>query len=150
MEMIFSDGSVYPQKGKFWALQRQVDSKTGTLQVAAVFPNPNHILRPGQFVRVRAHLFTRKDAMLVPQRAISELQSIYQVAVVGPDDKVEIRTVKVGERYGTQWIVTEGLSLGDRVVAEGIQKVKQGMQVNVSQFVPSTTAPAPAQAGAGG
>jgi membrane fusion protein (multidrug efflux system) len=148
-EMIFSNGQAYPQKGKFFAVQRQVDSRTGTLQIAATFPNPGNVLRPGQFVRIRANTYTRKDVMVIPQRAVSELQSVYQVAVVGADDKVQVRSVKVGEKFGQSWIVLDGLDDGDRVIAEGFQKVGDGQQVTVTPFVEPTTAPT-ASADAGG
>lgn len=138
--LIFSDGTVYPHEGRFDSIQRQVDSRTGTLQIAAVFPNPGDLLRPGQFVRVRAQLVDRKDAILVPQRSVMELQSIYQVAVVGADDKIAIHTVEVGERVGTWWIVTKGLAAGTRVVTEGLQKVQDGQTVKVAPA--ATTGPA--------
>jgi membrane fusion protein (multidrug efflux system) len=141
-EMIFANGQIYAEKGKFYAVQRQVDSRTGTLQIAAVFPNPGNVLRPGQFVRIRANTYTRKDVMVIPQRAVSELQSVYQVAVVGSDDKVQIRSVKVGEKFGRSWVILEGLDDGDRVIVEGLQKVSDGQQVTVTPFVEPTTAPA--------
>jgi membrane fusion protein (multidrug efflux system) len=104
--------------------------KTGTLKLQATFPNPGNVLRPGQYARVRAITKTRRDALLVPQNAVTELQGSYQLAVVGSDNKVEIRPVKVGERDGTQWIIEDGLKPGERVVAEGLQKVQAGMIVN--------------------
>jgi len=104
--------------------------KTGTLRVQGVFPNPGNVLRPGQYARVRAITKTAKGALLVPQRAVTELQGNYQLAVVNSDNKVEIRPVKVGERAGTQWIIEEGVKPGERVVAEGIQKVGPGAIVN--------------------
>jgi membrane fusion protein (multidrug efflux system) len=107
-----------------------VDVKTGTLRLQGLFPNPGNILRPGQFARVRAITTTKKGALLVPQRAVTELQGGYQVAVVGKDNKVEIRSVKVGERIGPQWIIEAGLKPGERVVTEGVQRVKAGMTVN--------------------
>ena len=110
------------------------DVKTGTLRLEGLFPNPGNILLPGQFARVRAITTTKKDALLVPQRAVSELQGSYQVAVVGNDNKVSIRPVKVGERVDTQWVVDEGLKSGERVVAEGIQTVKAGLTVNPKPF----------------
>ena len=131
-ELIFPTGQTYGHKGKFFAIQRQVDSRTGTLQIAATFPNPENLLRPGQFVRLRAETFSRKDALLIPQRAVTELQSIYQVAVVGGDDKVQIRTVEVAERTGADWVITKGLSVGERVVTEGLQKVQDGLHVDIA------------------
>ena len=130
LELVLADGSHYPNKGTFSFADRQVDVKTGTLRLQGLFPNPGNILRPGQFARVRAVTKTRRGALLVPQRAVTELQGSYQVAVVGKDNKVEIRPVKVGERIGPQWIIDTGLKPGERVVVEGIQRVKAGMTVN--------------------
>jgi membrane fusion protein (multidrug efflux system) len=130
LEMILADGSRYPHEGSFSFADRQVDVKTGTLRLQGLFPNPGNILRPGQFARVRAITTTKKGALLVPQRAVTELQGGYQVAVVGKDNKVSIRPVKVGERVGSLWIVHEGLKPGERVVAEGIQRVHADMTVN--------------------
>ncbi len=130
LELVLADGSHYPIKGTFSFADRQVDVKTGTLRLQGLFPNPGNILRPGQFARVRAVTKTRRGALLVPQRAVTELQGSYQVAVVGKDNKVEIRPVKVGERIGPQWIVDTGLKPGERVVVQGIQRVKAGMTVN--------------------
>jgi membrane fusion protein (multidrug efflux system) len=130
LEMLLVDGSIYPHKGSLSFADRQVDVKTGTLRVQGVFPNPGNFLRPGQYARVRAVIKTRRDALLVPQSAVTELQGNYQLAVVGSDNKVEIRPVKVGERDGTQWIIEDGLKPGERVVAEGLQKVQAGMIVN--------------------
>jgi membrane fusion protein, multidrug efflux system len=134
LQLILADGSLYPHKGNFSFADRQVDVKTGTLRLEGLFPNPGNILRPGQFARVRAITTTKKGALLVPQRAITELQGGYQVAVVGNDNKVSIRPVKVGERVGTEWIVDEGLKPGERVVAEGTQRAKAGMTVNPKPF----------------
>jgi membrane fusion protein (multidrug efflux system) len=125
-ELILADGSVYPHKGTFSFADRQVDVKTGTLRLQAVFPNPGNVLRPGQYARIRAIIRTAKGALLVPQRAVTEQQGSYQVAVVSSGNKVEIRPVKVGERVGSQWIIETGLKPGDRVVAEGTQKVRPG------------------------
>jgi membrane fusion protein, multidrug efflux system len=130
LEMILADGSLYPHEGSFSFADRQVDVKTGTLRLQGLFPNPGNILRPGQFARVRAITTTKKGALLVPQRAVTELQGSYQVAVVGKDNKVEIRPVKVAQRIGTQWIIDAGLKPGERVVAEGIQRVRAGITVN--------------------
>ena len=129
LEMILSDGSVYPYQGKFFLADRQVDVKTGTIKVAALFKNPGNILRPGQFARIRS-LSKIKNALLVPQRAVTELQGSYQVAVLGPDNKVDIRPVKVAERIDSLWVIDEGLKPGERVVTEGLQKVRQGAIVN--------------------
>jgi RND family efflux transporter MFP subunit len=134
LELLLADGRRYPYKGTFSLADRQVDVKTGTLRLEGLFPNPGNILRPGQFARVRAITTTKKDALLVPQRAVSELQGSYQVVVVGNDNKVSIRPVKVGARVATQWVVDEGLKPGERVVAEGIQRVKAGLTVNPKPF----------------
>jgi RND family efflux transporter MFP subunit len=130
LELVLADGSLYPTKGNFSFADRQVDVKTGTLRLEGLFSNPGNILRPGQFARVRAVTKTRRGAVLVPQRAVTELQGSYQVAVVGKDNKVSIRPVKVAERIGTQWIIDAGLKPGERVVAEGIQRVSAGTTVN--------------------
>ena len=137
LELILGGGTVYPHKGKFFLVDRQVDVKTGTIRVAALFPNPNSTLRPGQFARVRAVTKTKEAALLVPQRAVTELQGSYQVAVVTQDNKVDIRPVKVGERAGTLWVIDQGLKPGERVVVEGLQKLKAGMTVNPKPFQPS-------------
>jgi membrane fusion protein, multidrug efflux system len=143
VELILADGSVYPYKGKFYTIDRQVDVRTGTLRVEALFPNPNNFLRPGQFVRARVLIDTKRKALLIPQRAVTELQGGYQVAVVDAENKVEIRNVKPGERYGSLWEIEDGLKSGERVVAEGIQKVKQGMVINPKPFTPASDAAAP-------
>src|ERR671923_3057156 len=144
LELVLADGSHYPHKGTFSFADREVDVNTGTLRLEGRFPNPGNILRPGQFARVRAITTTKKGALLVPQRAVTELQGGYQVAVVGNDNKVSIRPVKVGERVGAEWIVDEGLKPGERVVAEGIQRVKAGMTVSPKPFKAMTEAqPAP-------
>jgi RND family efflux transporter MFP subunit len=132
-ELILSDGTTYPRKGTFFAIDRQVDANTGTLRVAAMFPNPNGLLRPGQFARVRAVVSVERGALLVPQRALSELQGGYQLATVDAKNLVHIVTVKENQQVGSQMVV-EGLHPGDRVVAEGIQKVKEGSLVNPLPF----------------
>jgi membrane fusion protein (multidrug efflux system) len=126
LQLVLADGSVYPKKGIFSLADRQVDVKTGTLRLQGIFPNPGNVLRPGQYARIRAVIKTAKGALLVPQRAVTEQQGNYQVAVVSSNNTVEIRPVKVGERVGTQWIIETGLKPGDRVVAEGTQKVRPG------------------------
>jgi membrane fusion protein (multidrug efflux system) len=144
LELVLADGSLYPNKGNFSFADRQVDVKTGTLRLQGLFPNPGNILRPGQYARVRAVTKTRRGALLVPQRAVTELQGSYQVAVVGKDNKISIRPVKVAERVGTQWIVDAGLKPGERVVTEGIQRVRAGMTVNPKPLKAMTEAkPAP-------
>jgi len=145
LQMILANGSVYPHEGQTTLVDRQVDVKTGTLRVQGVFPNPGNVLRPGEYARIRTIIATRKDALVVPQKAVSELQGNYQVAVVGSDNKVHIRPVKVGERIGTDWIIAEGLKPGERVVVEGIQKVRAGMAVNPKPLTATAAAqPAPA------
>jgi membrane fusion protein (multidrug efflux system) len=145
LTLILSDGTAYPQRGDPVLANRNVDVKTGTIQVEGLFPNPKHLLRPGQYAKVHAAMDVKKGAILVPQRAVSELQGLYQVAVVGPDDKVEIRPVQTGDRIGSLWIIEKGLSPGDRFVVEGIQKVKPGMAVNpkpaAEPATPGTPAP---------
>jgi RND family efflux transporter MFP subunit len=138
LQLILSDGSTYPRTGKVLFADRQVDQQTGTIRIAGAFPNPGNILRPGQYGRVRAMTRMRKGALLVPQRAVSELQGSYEVAVVGPDNKVGIRAVEVGERVGTMWIINKGLNPGDRVVAEGTLKVKDGGKVTPVPFNPAS------------
>jgi len=134
LELVLADGTTYPQKGKFFVADRQVDQKTGAIRLAGVFPNPGNTLRPGQYGRVRAVTSMKGSALLVPQRAVSELQGGYRVAVVGSDNKVSIRPVKVGDRIGTKWIVEDGLKPGERVVAEGTQKVGPDAVVNPIPF----------------
>src|SRR6266481_2759422 len=140
LQLVLSDGSTYPSKGKFFAADRQVDVQTGAIRLAGLFPNTDNVLRPGQYGRVRFVSYIRPAALLVPQKAVTELQGMYQVAVVGSDDKVSVRTVSVGERSGSMWIIEQGLKPGERVVVEGVQKVRDGMPVKV-------TAAAPAAAG---
>jgi len=134
-ELTLADGTVYPEKGTFAFADRQVDITTGTIKVAAVFPNPGNFLRPGQYGRIRVATSVRKDALLVPQRSVSEVQGKYMVAVVGADNKVAIRPVKVAERVDNLWVILEGLKPGERVVVEGIQKVRPGMTVAPKAFV---------------
>jgi RND family efflux transporter MFP subunit len=129
LTLILANGAEYPEKGKIAFTDRQVDSQTGTIRVVGVFPNHGNILRPGQFGRIRAITDNRKNALLIPQRAVTELQGSYQVAVVGPGDKVEIRKITVGDRIGELWIITGGLKPGERVITEGIQKVGPGSPV---------------------
>ena len=134
LELTLSDGTAYPEKGSFFFADRQVDQKTGAIRMAGIFPNPGNVLRPGQYGRVRAVTGTKPAALLVPQRAVSELQGSYQVAVVGADNKVEMRTVKVGERSGSQWVIEDGLKAGETVVVEGTQKIKPGAVVNPKPY----------------
>ncbi len=134
LDLVLADGSVYPQKGTILYTDRQVDIATGSIRIASSFPNPKNILRPGQFGRVRAATYTRENALLVPQRAVIEIQGTYQLAVVGSDNKVSIRIVKVGERVGSQWIIDSGVKPGDVVIVEGVQKVRDGSSVNPTRL----------------
>ena len=134
LDLILADGSTYPHQGTFYFADRQVNQSTGAIRIAALFPNPGNILRPGGYGRIRTAVRVQKDALLVPQRAVSELQGGYQVAVVSDEDKISIRAVKVADRVGSEWIVTDGLQRGERVVAEGVQKVRPGMQVKPRPF----------------
>jgi len=136
LDLILADGTVYPHRGTFLLTDRQVDVTTGSIRLVCAFPNPNNILRPGQFGRVRAAPETRTGALLVPQRSVTELQGTYQVAVVSSDDKVSIRSVKVGERVGALWIIESGVKPGELVVVEGLQKVRDGSPVRVKQSSP--------------
>lgn len=128
-DLILADGTVYPHKGKVLLTDRQVDTNTGTIRLVAAFPNPGNILRPGQYGRVRIQTSTRKNALLVPQGAVQELQGGYQVAVVGADNKASIRPVKAGEKVGSMWVIDDGLKPDDRVIVEGVGKVKDGTPV---------------------
>ena len=132
-ELILSDGSAYPLRGYFDAVQRAVDPKVGTISVRAVFPNPDRVLRPGQFVKVRFNFDTVKDAVLVPQRAVQEIQGSYQLAVV-ENGRIQIRPVKMGPRFNQDWVVTEGLKPGESVVIEGLQQAKPGVVVTTKPY----------------
>jgi membrane fusion protein (multidrug efflux system) len=129
LELILTDGSLYPQKGKILLADRQVDQSTGTIRIVAAFPNPGNVLRPGQYGRVRVETDMKKGALLLPQSAVAESQGTYQVVVVGSDRKVSMRTVKPGETVGTMWVIDEGLKPGEQVVVEGLQNLKQGTLV---------------------
>lgn len=137
LELVLSDGSVYPKKGWVVLADRQVDVKTGTIRMAGAFDNPQDILRPGMFGRIRAVTGTARGALLVPQRAVIESQGTYSVAVVSKDNKASIRPVKTGERVGQMWMITDGLRSGEQVIVEGIQKAKEGMPVLPKTFNPS-------------
>ncbi len=136
LQLILSDGSNYPYRGRILFAGREVDPATGTIQIVGEFPNRRGVLRPGQYARVRALTEVLKGALLVPQRAVTQLQGTYQVAVVGAGNQVEIRTVQVGQTVGTDWVVTEGLQPGERVVAEGAQKVRPGEKVTPKRYAP--------------
>jgi RND family efflux transporter MFP subunit len=134
LQLILADGSIYPHEGVFYFAGRAVDQNTGAIQLAALFPNPSNVLRPGQYGKVRAVVRTQKGALLVPQAAVTDLQGSYQVDVVGADDKIAIRPVKVGERIGTMWIIQDGLKPGERVVAQGQQTLRPGTTVQPKPF----------------
>jgi membrane fusion protein (multidrug efflux system) len=129
LDLILTDGSLYPQKGKILLADRQVDPNTGTIRIVAAFPNPGNILRPGQYGRVRVETNMKKGALLLPQSAVAQSQGSYQVAVVGSDHKVSMRAVKPGETVETMWVIDEGLKPGDQVVVEGLQKLREGTLV---------------------
>lgn len=129
LQLTLSSGTIYPHPGRIIFADRQVNSQTGTIRIVGEFPNPGNVLRPGQFGRIRAETMLKKGALLVPQRAVTELQGRYQVAVVGPDNRVIIRSVQVGDRVGPMWIIDSGLQKGDRVVSEGTAKVADGTLV---------------------
>jgi RND family efflux transporter MFP subunit len=133
-QLILGNGEVYPQKGKFYALDRSLDPRTGSIRYEVTFPNPGDALRPGQFGKVRFVADMKKGAMVIPQEAVTELQGSYQVAVVGDDNKVSIRPIQMGERIGTMWEVTQGLKAGDKVVVQGVQKVREGSAVTVKEW----------------
>jgi membrane fusion protein (multidrug efflux system) len=139
-DLILGNGSVYPQKGKFYALDRSLDPKTGSIRYEVTFPNPGNILRPGQFGKVRFVADMKKGAMVIPQEAVNELQGSYQVAVVDQNNKVSIRPVNMGERIGAMWEVTDGLKPGDRVVVQGGQKVRESAPVTLKEWTPPADA----------
>jgi membrane fusion protein, multidrug efflux system len=134
LELILGDGTVYPRRGHALFVNREVDSRTGTIQVRGEFPNPGNVLRPGQYARIRAITETRKSALLIPQQAVSELQGVYQVGVVGSDNKVTIKTVTLGPQSGDMWVVVSGLQAGENVVVDGLQRIKTGMTVGPTPF----------------
>ena len=146
LELVLANGKTYPLPGHFYVANRQADQQTGTIQVQALFPNPDAILRPGMYARVRAATETRRGAVLVPQRAVEEVQGTYRVAVVGADDKVSFRTVRPGQQVDGAWIIDAGLESGERVVTEGLQKVKDGIVVRAKSDTSAQPAPtAPVQ-----
>lgn len=141
-ELILSNGSVYAHPGHFYAANRQIDPQTGTIQIQAVFPNPEDVLRPGMYAKVRAQTGVHRDALLVPQSAVFEIQGQYQVAMVGSDDRVAIREVKPGNKVGALWLINQGLNPGERVLTAGVQSVKDGMQIRpVLQPAPPVPTP---------
>jgi len=134
LELILGDGTLYPRRGKVLFVNREVDSRTGTIQVRGEFAYPGNVLRPGQYARIRAVTELRKGAMLIPQQSVAELQGIYQVGVVGADNKVTIKTVKLGPVFGDMWIVDSGLQPGENVIVDGLQRVRTGMTVVPSPY----------------
>ncbi len=141
LRLILSDGTVFPHKGRMLLTGRNVDVRTGTIAAIGIFPNPGNTLRPGQYAKVRATVRVRKGAILVPQRAVNEMQGAYQVAVVGPDDKAEVRTVKAAERVGSLWIIDDGVKAGERVIVEGFSRVKTGTIVSATNAASVADAP---------
>jgi len=139
LELVLADGRTYEHPGTIYFADREVNQSTGSIRIAGLFPNPGNILRPGGYAKVRGSSRIQRGALLIPQRAVSELQGSFQVGVVNSDNKVSIQTVEVGERIGSQWIIQKGLKPGERVVAEGLQKVRSGMQVNPKPFAVGTT-----------
>ena len=140
VEYIQANNAPYPDRGRVILVNREVSSQTGTIQIAAEFPNPDAVLRPGGFGRVRMKTGDNRNALLVPQRAVMEVQSAYQVVVVGADNKAEFRPVKVAEKVGPNWVITEGLKPGERVIVEGFMKVREGMPVNAKPYVETASA----------
>src|SRR6058998_1661806 len=139
-DLILGNGELYQHKGKFYALDRSLDPKTGSIRYYVTFPNPGNILRPGQFGKVRFVADMKKGAMVVPQEAVNELQGNFQAAVVDQNNKVSIRPVKMGERIGAMWEVTEGLKPGDKVVVQGLQKAREGSTVTAKDWTPPADA----------
>ena len=143
-DLLLTNGEVYPNKGTMYAVDRQVSIKTGTIIIEVIFPNPGNILRPGQFAKVSATVSSNLGALLVPQRAVTETQGSFMVAVVGADNKVEPRPVKTGERVGSMWVISQGLKPGEQVVVEGLQKMIPDEVVKTKPWVdPTAATPAP-------
>jgi membrane fusion protein (multidrug efflux system) len=140
LELMLASGAVYPEKGRVRFADNQLDVKTGTIRVVGEFPNPQGLLVPGMFTRVRALLGTHTNALLVPQRAVTDMQGNSLIAVVGPDNKISIRPVKTGERLAGSWVIEGEVKGGDKVVAEGIQKVRDGLEVKPVPFAQPSTA----------
>jgi membrane fusion protein (multidrug efflux system) len=147
LELVLDDGSVFPHQGQAVLVDREVDARTGTMTIKGIFPNPHHILRPGQYAKVRAALDTRTGALLVPQKAVTELQGGFRVVVVGADGKADIRPVEPGERVGSLWIIDKGLKAGENVIVAGLQFVRPGMTVKARPAPPeregASATPAP-------
>jgi membrane fusion protein (multidrug efflux system) len=145
LELVLADKSVFPHPGHIQNASNQVDMKTGTLELQATFPNPQHIVLPGQFGRVRVLTRQREGVLLVPERSVTELQGMQSVMAVGPDGKVQARGIVTGDRVGSNWIIDKGLKPGDRVIVEGLMTVRPGIPVSVKPYVESPTAKAEAQ-----
>ncbi|HUB68243.1 MAG TPA: efflux RND transporter periplasmic adaptor subunit [Candidatus Methylacidiphilales bacterium] len=148
IELLLADGTPYPRKGRFYYIDRQIQVSTGAMTAYALFPNPDRLLRPGQYAKVRGVTQKIEGAVLVPQRAVNELQSLFQIVVIKPDNTAEIRNVTVGNQAGSSWIITSGLKAGEKVVVEGIQKCQNGQPVTPEPYVPgasssTNTPPAP-------
>ncbi len=143
VELILADGTLYPERGSVSVANREVDVQTGTMMIVNLFPNPSNLLRPGQYAKVRAATETKIGAIVVPQRSVQELQGTYQVAVVDAENKVAIRGVKAGARANNVWVIEEGLKPGERVVVEGVQKVRDGLIVNPVPEAAVASAPPP-------
>jgi len=134
LQLILGDGTTFPHRGRVLFVNREVDSRTGTIQVRGEFPNPGNVLRPGQYARIRAITEMRKNAMLIPQQSVSELQGVYQVGVVSSDHKATIKNVKLGPQFGDMWVVESGVEPGDMVIVDGLQRVRTGMTVTPTPF----------------
>lgn len=147
LQLTLADGSTYPLRGRFHVANREIDRETGTILVQALFPNPDAILRPGLYAKIRAATETMRGALLVPERAVQEIQGTYQVAVVGAGDKVALRTVKTGPQLDGLWVVTDGLRPGERVVTQGLQKVQDGIVVSAKPDTAPAPPPAPPRQG---
>jgi membrane fusion protein, multidrug efflux system len=144
LDLLLADGTVFPHRGRLIVESREVDARTGTLTMLGIFPNPGNILRPGQYAKVRAQTQVKKGALLVPQRALNELQGTFQVAVVGPDNKAEIRAVRAAERVGDLWVIDDGVKAGERVVVEGFSRAKAGAVVDPKERPAASAGDAPA------
>jgi membrane fusion protein (multidrug efflux system) len=136
IELVLADGSTFPNKGRLLSIDRQVQASTGTILVTVLVKNPGSLLRPGFYARARVVAEVTKDAVVVPQRAVSEVQGSYQLGVINGDGKAEIRPVKVGARSGIDWVITSGLKPGEKVVVEGLQKIKAGSPVVAKPWTP--------------
>jgi len=147
LELVLDDGSVFPHQGQAVLADREVDTRTGTMTIKGIFPNPHHILRPGQYAKVRAALDTKTGALLVPQKAVTELQGGFRVVVVGADGKADMRAVEPGERVGSLWVIDKGLKAGENVIVAGLQFVRPGMTVKARPAPPeheeASATPAP-------